>query len=337
MAGKVMNAFIGAAGCVLLFAIGACVLDRTVGVAAALLLTFFPSHVIYTTLPITEVTYSTLLCGLFLFFLWWLKRAATVTWPYPVLLGLGLGFVTMVRGEPVLVFLIFAAVWWLTTQSLRRTAALTAFTVLGLSVIIGGWTIRNQIQLGAPVPISTGNTVLLALGHWKNADGGGHLLYSLGVSRYYEGTPYPEREVRASRKQAVDAIDYALHNPWQELTLIPRRFYYLYENDHTAVEWVEHYELSVGDATLDRLKTASNMYYFTVAGLAFVGVGLWWRSDRGTAVLLGGTVLYITALMCIVYFGEPRYHAGLMPLWCLLGGATVGEARKRLRTLPAPA
>jgi hypothetical protein len=139
--------------------------------------------------------------------------------------------------------------------------------------------------------------------------------------------------VKAYRKQTGDALHYAVTHPGRELSLVPRRVFYLYENDHTAAEWVGHYELPVGEATIDRLRDVSDAYYYATGLLALAGVWLWWRSRREASLLLAGTVLYLTALMGIVFFGTPRYHAGIIPVLCLLAAPAVVALGERIRAL----
>jgi 4-amino-4-deoxy-L-arabinose transferase-like glycosyltransferase len=344
-AGQVLNSLIGALGCSLLFLFGLVAFGRAIGVAAGLLLTFFPSHIAWTALPVTEVTYSTLTTAVLLLVLWTLRRGTNVRWPHAAIAGIALGLSTMVRGEGLLLFLLVGAVWWITTRSLRRAVQLAGIAALGIVLAIGPWTVRNAVQLHAFVPISTGHTVLLAISHWDGADGGGNWLRSTYVTNYYPEEPFPAREVKRSQKQMRDAVRFAFTHPSKELSLIPQRVFHLYENDSDAIDWIAHYPLPVGESTVDRLRVTSDAYYFGVGLAALPGVVLLWRRRPEGAVLVGGTVLYLTALMGIVYFGAPRYHASLMPLFCLAAApiavgawstAAAAYARAANRALPSP-
>ncbi len=326
---KLVNVFMGAAGCSLLYLFGRLASGRAVGIASGLLLAFFPSHVFYSALPISEVTYSTLLTAVLLLFLWMLAGARTASWRPTLLLGLALGVITLVRGEGVLLFLVFGAVWWMASHSLKRGVQVAAVSFLGLAIILSGWTVRNAIQLGAPIPISTGSSVNFAISHWKGADGGGNIVRNFAVAAYYPDVPYPEREVKASQKQLRDGVHYAVTHPARELSLIPRRIFYLFEDDHTAVDWLGHYHQPVGKRTLDQLRQLSDTYYYASALLSLAGVWLWWRARRDVAALLAGVVLYTSAVMGIVYFGAPRYHAALVPVFCLAAAPGLVAVKER--------
>ena len=316
-AGQVLNSVLGALGCSLVFVLGMLAFGRAIGVVAGLLLTFFPSHIAWTALPVTEVAYTTLTTAVLLLVMWTLRRGSDVRWTHAAGAGLALGLTTMVRGEGLLLFLLFGVVWWITTHSLGRAAQLTGVAALAVALVMGGWTVRNAVQLHAFVPLTTGHTVLLAVSHWDGADGGGNWVRTIQVTNYYRGEPFPEREVKRSQRQMRDAVKFAFTHPGKELSLIPERIFHLYQNDNDAIDWIAHYPLPVGETTVDRLRVVSDAYFFAVGIAALPGIVLLWRRRPEGAVLVGGTVFYLTALLGIVYFGTPRYHASLVPLFCL--------------------
>jgi hypothetical protein len=45
---------------------------------------------------------------------------------------------------------------------------------------------------------------------------------------------------------------------------------------------------------------------------------MFWRRWREIAYLLLGLIAYFSALIGVLFFGDPRYHAALIPVFCLL-------------------
>jgi len=318
-AGKMLNVVLGALTCSLVFATGRLMWNRAVGVAAGLLVTFFPSHVFSSTILLSEVVYIALLSGLILWFAWALKRKTAVGWRLPVLLGLLIGAATMVRGEGMFLPLVFGAAWGFAFRSPKRGLWFGGLAIAGMMVIISGWTVRNAIQIGAPIPVSTGSA-RMAQAHWDGADGGVDSDRVQELNSLYPEVPYPEREVKVSQYSMRQGLRFMVTHPLTELSLIPRREYFLYRHDHAAVDLIDHKENSLNQKTLDRLRTVSDAYYFVAMGWALLGIWLW-RSRPDFAVLLFGIVFYLSALVGILYAGVERYHTQLIPVIALAAAA----------------
>ena len=109
-------------------------------------------------------------------------------------------------------------------------------------------------------------------------------------------------------------LHYMLTERCHELSLIPRRLYYLYKSDHHALlpSVVERPAAILADA-----------YYFGVLGLAVVGLrGV---SSVPLARVLPFTIAFFSIVHGVLFFGEPRYHAPLVPIFAIL--AARGAAR----------
>jgi hypothetical protein len=143
------------------------------------------------------------------------------------------------------------------------------------------------------------------------------------------------------QKRLREATSYMLTHRAKELSLIPKRLAFLYRHDHAAVDWIGRRELPVGESTLDRLRTASGVYYFAALGLAVVGVWYWWRGRREFVFVLLGIIVCLSALIGALFFGDQRYHALLIPVICLLAAPGVvalsdagSAAMRRCRARP---
>jgi hypothetical protein len=65
------------------------------------------------------------------------------------------------------------------------------------------------------------------------------------------------------------------------------------------------------------LSALSNVYYFTVLALLALGVRRWFSLREPAKVLLLSLVLYWT-LIHLAFFGDPRFHAPILPVIALL-------------------
>lgn len=322
IAAKLFNAILGSVTCLLLYGIGARVFNRRVGLVAALLLALFPSHIIFSTLLMTEVYFT---------FLFMLVLYLTLRWtwaggglrPYQALvLGLLIAWGAMVRGELALFFLVPVLVWLVTYRSWRRAVAYGALAVGGMALIYVPWTVRNAVQLDAFVVGTTGVGGVMLQGHNDQADGSPDLYAGLRLQREYEDVPNPEREVRINNTATRESIEYAVTHPLRELELIPRRFYYLYRSDETAVTWLQSNRPSLDEVDEERFITLTNAYYFAILGWALLGLPLWFSLRDGRRLLLLLSVLYYTALYCLLFVGHERYHFPIMPVVSLMAAVT---------------
>lgn len=327
---KLLNVSLGALTASLVFVLGAMLWDRAVGVVAGLLFACFPSHIFHATLLLTEVVYTALLTGILLLFFVAVRRR-----PWPVVAlglaaGVGLGVATLIRGEAIVIPLVLGAVWFASTRSLAQGAAFTAAAFFGVAIVLSGWTVRNAIQMGSPIPVSTGSA-RMAQAHWSGADGGPNAERVRELNALYAGVPYPEREVKISQQSLRDGLRFMVTHPLKELTLIPRRLYFLYQHDHSSVDLIARRLTGASPTTFDRLRTAADAYYFMAIGWGALGTVLWWRASRPFAVLLLGMVAALSGIVGLLYAGVERYHAALIPLLCLAAAPTlllVGRGRR---------
>jgi 4-amino-4-deoxy-L-arabinose transferase-like glycosyltransferase len=328
IAGKLLNVVLGALTCSGVFALGRLMWDRVVGIVAAVVMVLFPSHIFFSTLLLTETAYTFLVTLILLLGVIAGRQGAGALATFAI--GLLIGATTLLRGEGLLLPFVLGVFGWAQT-SFRSAGRLTALLLLGVAVMMGGWTLRNMIQLDAPIPINTGSSIVLSLGHWKGADGGGNHARASYLLSYYKEERYPEREVKGYRKRTNEALEYWATHPRHELELIPQRFIELYKHDHDAIDWLPTDDRPLSESTLDRLRWISDVYYFAVLAAALAGVPFWWREKRVHAALLLGLIGYVTALISLVFFGDQRYHTVLLPAFALLAAPALLQG---VRALP---
>lgn len=327
---KLLNVVLGSLTCSMVYALGRMMWGRSVGIVAGTLLTVFPSHIFYSTMVLTEVTYGTVITAIFLAFFWRLRRSGgALDLRYGFLLGIATGVAAMIRGEAILLPLVFGAVIWV-GSSRRRGAAFAGVVVFGLAVIISGWTLRNVVQMGSPILISTGSS-RMAQAHWDGADGGPNDDRVRELNALYPDVPFPEREVKISQYSMRQGLKFMVTHPVKELSLVPQRLYFLYRHDHAAIDLIARRDASLSQAAQDRLRTAADAYYFGLVAWALVGVCLWWRVRREVALTFIGLVGSLSALVGIFYAGIDRYHASFVPFISLMAAPVIVMALNILR------
>jgi hypothetical protein len=162
-AGRMLNVVFGALTAALVFLIARKLFDTTVAAFAGMALALMPSHVLFTSVMLSE-TYFGFLLALALA----IARYLVFDRPNPqlgVMLGLGalVAFTGYVRGE----FMAFGAVLaLLVLLHLKRDGLLPlAALAIGAAAIIVPWTVRNAIQMDEPLIGTTGSGRTAWQGH----------------------------------------------------------------------------------------------------------------------------------------------------------------------------
>jgi hypothetical protein len=337
-----LNAVMSAASVLLTYAIARRAFDARAGIVAAALLALFPSMVFFAGVTVTETAFT------FFALLWlWLiiEAEARGHWRWLIVAGLVVGFAALVRGQAAL-FPLAAVPFWVVVwrqyltprppfhqvERGRSKLAGARFVVVRL-VITGGlavmavlpWTVRNYVESGALVAISSNDGVNFYIGHSPGADGRGRKVDEL-VFRYPE-LRQAEAEARISRDGFREGLEYAAEHPGREIELAFRKLFFLYWRDDEGLKWNEaHGERRfLDDGVRDALAAISNTYYWAVLALAAAGVALSIARRSPAVVLLVSMLVYWT-LAHVAFFADPRFHAPVVPVLCVFAGAAVGRA-----------
>jgi 4-amino-4-deoxy-L-arabinose transferase-like glycosyltransferase len=315
------NAALGAAAVGLVIAVGARLGSRGGGLAAGAAYAAFPSQVYATSLIMTEALFIAGLLGV----VWWaLARARNAQAVDCALLGLLLGSISLVRPEAVLLAAALALYWWRAGTGLRRTAAATGVTLIAALAVLAPWTIRNAITLDAFVPLSTGSGGAIIQGHHEDADGALHQGIYDELRARFADVPEPERQVRENREGLRESLEFAVSHPLDEAALVPQKLYHLFATDPGGRTWAQLERWGIDGR--ETLETAANGYYYLALVLALAGAWLLggeWK--RPGWALIGGVAVTWSLIYGVVYVGDGRYHAPLLPLFTLV--ASYGVAR----------
>ena len=336
LSAKVANAFLGALTVLGVYALGALVLGPRAGWAAALVLTFFPNQVLFSTLVMSEVLSAFLLLLVLLAVVHLTLDRERARWWGVAVVGLLIGLAALVRGEFLLFFLVPVLPWRLVLGSWRRALSYTGVAFLAMTLVLTPWTVRNAVRLGYPVVVSTGAMVNFLAGHWSGADGAATFGAERPILEQYKDLPNPEHEVAVYRAEIRKAVAWAVRHPWEEITLVPRKLYYLYRGDSSAVQWIEARPV-MGQEQVNWWTTASNGYYYIVGGWVLLSLPAWWSLRDPRRLLLMLTVLYFSLIFGVVFVGDLRYHFALVPAAVVLASpalVVVWEHMRRREELP---
>jgi 4-amino-4-deoxy-L-arabinose transferase-like glycosyltransferase len=325
-----LNATLGALTCALVYGIGRRAFDERVGIIGAVVTAVFPSLVFLAGLTLTETVFTFLaLLGL------WLIVEARARerreWVMLAVAALVIGYAALVRGQALLLPIVAAPFWLYSLRDVRATALRVAGVGVLAVLVVLPWTARNWIESGSPVLLSSNAGVDFYIGHSEGADGRGRIVDEL-VFRYPE-LPQAVAEARINRDGFREGIEYALTHPVRELELAARKLFFLYHRDDEAFRWSDgHGERALWSSSEHRLwVVVSNVFYLAVIAPAAVGFGLMllrWRSSGdanrmqiAAQLLLVSVVAYWTVVH-MAFFGDPRFHAPIMPvvgLWVAVG------------------
>ncbi len=239
-----------------------------------------------------------------------------------------IGAAALVRGEGLLLAVIIAALLFVQRRSLRTALARSSLVVLGAAVVILPWTARNVVKMHAPIIISTSATEALWVGHHEGANG---RITDFTVPEAFAGMTNPDYEVKMNNEALKQALRFIKGHPLQEVTLVPKRFVALYAGDGSSIAWHDNPQtLSISKAKwLGRL---SDWYYWAVGGIAALGLPLWLSLRDRRKLLLAAVGACWTALFCIVFFGDERFHFAIMPIFALWAAVSLTAAWEMARS-----
>jgi len=336
---QIMNALLGTATVGLVYLIGVRLFGRTPGLIAAALVAFWPSLVFYTAVTLSEVAFTFFaLLGVLLLIEEAQRakgRGRSLRWLLPA--GFVLGFASLIRGQALLLPLVLVPFWLASGIDRRGIAHGIVALGLGMGIVVAPWSVRNAIELHEPVLIATNAGIDFWIGHHEAATGdfgptgGDELVY-----RYPEMSS-PEREARVNNDGFREGLTYAVTHPKEELVLPFKKLFWLYYNDEEGLAWNEGHggQEFLSSAAREALRLLSNVYYFAVLGIMALGAPFWFSLRHPGRVLLVSLVLYWT-LIHLVFFGDPRFHAPIMPVVALLAALPLAAMRSG-QPEPAPA
>lgn len=306
--GQVLNVVIGLVVVALAWEVTRRIGGQRAALVAGLAVALFPPLVANDLVLLTEPLSLALLLGAFLFLFDrnWIGAGAIT------------GLLVLTRPSAQFLVLAFGA-WLLWRAGWRRALGMVAVAAL----VVAPWVVRNWIQLGEPVLVTSNGFNLAAI-------------YS-PEARADDGFVDPTFDDRFEDFRFLGAFDEMAwsealgrygrdglaEDPLYVLRVVERNAIGWFELDPAQNEWAERLDgrdLAVRDATL------WTFYLVTVAGWA--GLIIRWRDPR--VALLAGTAVYFT-VGSLVLVSPPRLRAPFDLISCIGLGLLVGWWNDRRR------
>ncbi|MFI6013609.1 glycosyltransferase family 39 protein [Streptomyces sp. NPDC051243] len=196
--------------------------------------------------------------------------------------------------------------------ALRRALLHTVAFTLAMSVVIAPWTSRNAVVLGSPVPVSTNGGINLyqgtrtTSGYWWSSDPADNPLLRT------------DDEVVRDQMGTDLAFEFWSEHPGRLVAEAPSRIAGLYSGNETPFRWL-HIHGDWSPETYRRWQRAADLVYWSLMAVACVGALALGRRRRQALSLLGGFLVFYTALWCLFPTWD-RFRFPLMPVFAVLAG-----------------
>ncbi len=339
LAVQVVQALLGTFTCFLTYLLGNRLFGFGRGLLGAAVLAACPDHVMFSSLIMSEVLFATLFISIVLVIVVGEMQGSGTGWRRCVAVGAFVGAACLVRGTALLFPSAMFVVWLISLRSLPKALWNVFLVGVGMFCVLGPWAVRNYVQMGHPVLLSTQAGEVLGITHSPHATGGMHIWHweadheraneHLEKSRKYrmifDHLSGPERDVQQMKAETRRALEYALNHPRRELALFFSRIAFLYEHGHAGMVWGRSRApgssefIPIFNPVWDRvLRHVADGYFFAMLGLGLVGAC--WTAGRchRSALLLPLSIAYITLLHSILFFGDVRFHFPLLPIFSIL-------------------
>lgn len=299
--------------------------DIRIATLAAGLLAAYPNHMGYSLGLYTEPLYTALLLMM------WLLTKPDARVAMLIAAGIIAGLATLVKAQmlllaPPLIFMLSMRDWTrqALVSALRNTVLATAVMVL----TIAPWTWRNHLVMGAFIPVSTNGGMSLLAGNNPS------MTFDLRTD-YNDRDPIFRQvnfsvadQVAADRRARATAWSWIRDNPLTFVSLMPKKFIRFWLPDGES-EW----NIQRGFADYERwqfeirtVRVINQIYYFLLLAGFFLALIHCVRLREPQTLAAPLTILFFTVLS-LVFSGQSRYHAPLMPL--VIGYAAWTLARLR--------
>jgi hypothetical protein len=304
-----------------------------VGLIAAAAMAFWPNAVVHTGLILTETLFLFLFCAMLLVALATPAVARAPGWRRVATAGVLFGLAGMVRPTSFVIAPLFLLLWW--PAGAKVAAKRTAVVAVMVAAMVLPWTIRNAIQIEAPVLISANLGDNMCIGNNPEATGAYELPESCFAGLH--GGERPDAEVERQSQTFRIARDYIRDNPGEFVGKMPAKLGYTLYRDTDGLWTATSFGAKpfVSSERFQQLKWVSTGYWRVVEVLGLIGaVLLWLRSDRERRRAFFLLVAVVQLVPAIVTFGDPRFKMPLYPTFAVCAGVAL-MALLQWR-LPAP-
>lgn len=313
----IVDGLLSALTSVALYALGARIFERRVGLAAALLFALYPPSIWHASGTIWDVTLLTLAMVVLMNCLYALPAVPARS--QLAFTGLLMGFIVLINPAPADFYPCIAAwvwyrIWRKSGEKWRGVQGAAILTGACLLVCLP-WMIRNAVTVGELAPRSLsglnfrlGNTE----GAWR-----AHGNWSLEI--YPANSPAEEKRLMEMGEAGYDryctreTVDFIRENPRKFADLILDRIW-IWWSGSSGGDWSGNWKISFG---LGKLKLLMSL---VLVPLAATGCIIAWRRGKPMGLLLA--LLLIYPIPYYLFFVSERYRFPIEPF--LLLAATYG-------------
>ncbi len=339
-AGRLANPFLGTLTAFFTYAIGRRLAGGRVGLLAAGLFAACPDDIFFSNFVMSEVAFGAIFSAVVWLFVV-LDQRQPQTGPLGwAALGVCAGLASLTRGAAAAWLAVPVLIGAVGSRSLRKTALCGGFAALGFALALLPWTLRNQIQLGAPIPLATSFGRTLGHAHSPYQEGGASLkglLYWRRIGDRYKELPQPQREIITNRVLTRMTLEYMLHHPGHELRIFPAHVRELFRHGHIGLELgrkklpgdIPEPFLSEGWHRL--IAGVADALFYTLLGLGVAGLPLFVRRGAATLLVIPLTIVYFAALHTLIFPDDPRYHLPILPFLSISAAALIVRIAERVR------
>jgi len=340
LSGKLLNPFFGVLTTAIVFDVGRRLAGRRAGLLAAALFAACPDDVFFSNFVMSEAAFAMLfMANVWLFIVLQGRRPE----PGPAAwLGLGLaaGIATLTRGIALAWLAVPIAVWLAALRPLRAVARRAAWALLGLTLVIAPWTIRNLVLMDYPILVASSLGRTLAHAHSPYETGGPSLktlVYRNQIQKRFEHLPQPRMEVELMRAYTRLSLAYMFSHPGHELRILPNRVRHLFRHGHAGLD-IGRAKLPSGEPKPffgplrhRAIAVFADLYFYALLLLGVLGMPRLFATGDRTALVVPLGLGYFAFFHLIVFPADPRYHHPMLPLLALSAGALLAALGSRRR------
>ncbi len=337
LAAKLANALFGALATFFSWATAARLFGSRAGLIAGALFAACPDDVFYANFLLSEPAFGALFTGVIWLFVVLEQRSA----PGPsawLALGAATGLAALTRGIALAWLAVPVLIWWRRDGARRPVLARAALAFAGLACVLLPWTLRNALELGAPVLLATsfGRTLAHAHGPFETAEGSlKGFVWRQQVAKRYAHLGQPQQEIQLNRAFTRLSLEQILSQPGRELALLPARAVQLFRHGHRGLE-IGRPKLPSGERRPvfgarghAWLAGVADAAFYALLVLGLLGTGRCLRDPTGTAWVVPLTVAYVAFLHVVLFPADPRYHVPVLPLLAVSAGGWLAERLER--------
>ena len=315
IAAKAFNIIVGSITAVLVYFIGTKLRDQRTGIVAGGLMAVFPSQIYFTTTLMTETLFVMLSVTLVLLLMLWLAGSQSIKLWQALVIGLLLGYMSLVRAETILLAPAAIVLMKLCGSRWRQVALYAPLLLIGMAIVITPWTVRNYIRFDEFILIRSASA------------NGTFAPIRTGLSPHFDTLTVMGGKSPTFRT----SYEYYRDDPLEIPKQVWRKLDSFYGNDDHFLYFIEPvFALRTSVPALapdveSRWAALGNVFYYVVAGAALFGAPFW-LAKRDRRLLI---ILWFTASWNLIFLASvplTRYHFAIIPMITVLAAVVFVSA-----------